>query len=268
MTEAALQWVFLIGASLCVGSFLNVVIYRLPLGLSVVRPGSSCPGCGKPIAAYDNIPVLSWLLLRGRCRRCSSSISVVYPAVELLSAVLAGLVLWRFGWRPILAPYLLMTFALVAVTFIDLEHQIIPDVITLGGLALFLLLALLGDFVPRIDWPIGSRDALIGAAFGAGVIGAIMAVYYLVTRNEGMGMGDLKLLAMTGALVGWRGVFLTLTLGSMAGTLLALPMMLLGRADRKTAIPFGPFLALGVYITLLFGRDILEAYDRSFGLGY
>jgi leader peptidase (prepilin peptidase)/N-methyltransferase len=266
MAQLVVFWAFVAVFGLIVGSFLNVVIYRLPLERSIVWPGSQCPRCNAPIAAYDNIPVLSWLLLRGRCRNCSERISVAYPLVEAATAALTCLVVAHFGLRPALAPYLVLTYILVAVTAIDLEHQIIPDRITLPGVTLFLLLAVAGQFVPALDWPQTARGALFGTLAGAGVVLGITGIYYLMTREAGMGMGDVKFLAMAGALLGPKGVVLTLMLGAFGGTLIAVPLMLLGRAGRKTSIPFGPFLALGAFVTLLYGPSIIEAYQRSLGV--
>jgi leader peptidase (prepilin peptidase) / N-methyltransferase len=265
MAPEVLLLVFAAMFGLIVGSFLNVVIYRMPRGLSIVWPGSRCPHCEKPIAAYDNLPVLSWLLLRGRCRHCAEPISAVYPVVELATAVLTCVVVAHFGLRPALAPYLVMTYALIAITGIDLEHQIIPDLITFPGVTLFVLFAIVGEYVPALDWPIGVRGALFGVLAGLLVILGIIALYYLMTKQTGMGFGDVKFLAMAGALVGAKGVVLTLMLGAFSGTLFALPLMILGRVGRKTAIPFGPFLALGAFITMLYGESIIEAYQRTLG---
>jgi leader peptidase (prepilin peptidase)/N-methyltransferase len=261
-------WVLIIAFALVMGSFLNVVIHRLPRNESIVRPRSRCPHCEKPIAGYDNIPVLSYLWLRGRCRNCGQAISALYPAVELITAALVAVVVLRYGLRPVLAPYLLMTFILVAVTMIDLQLQIIPDKITLPAWVLFVVLAAVGWAVPALQWPIGIWDALLGSLIGAGVIASIMLLYYWASGKEGMGMGDLKFLGMAGALVGWKGVFLILMLGSFAGTLFALPLMLSGKAGRQTAIPFGPFLAVGTFVTMLYGRELIELYQAGMAGGY
>lgn len=261
MSSVVLAWFVLIAMSLTVGSFLNVIIHRVPQDLSIVWPGSRCPHCEKPIASYDNIPVLSWLILRGKCRKCSAPISAVYPVVEVLTVLLASVVFFRFGLRPVLFPYLLMTFLLIAITVIDFQLEIIPDKITLPAAVFFLLMALIGKYTPALEWPIGPLASLLGMLFGAGLILAIVGLYYALTRKLGMGMGDVKFLAMAGTLVGWKGTFLILMLGSLAGTILALPLMLLGKAGRKTVIPFGPFLALGTFITMLYGPQILRAYE-------
>jgi leader peptidase (prepilin peptidase) / N-methyltransferase len=260
-----MQWIFIVGFALIVGSFLNVVIHRLPHGHSLVRPGSKCPRCGTPIAPYDNVPVLSYLWLRGRCRSCGQAISALYPAVELLTAVLVSVVVLRFGLQPALVPYVLMTFLLIAVTVIDLQLQIIPDKITLPFTVVFLLGAVLGEFVPQLEWPISALGSVAGALVGGGIIFAIITAYYWATGKYGMGGGDLKYLAMVGALLGAKGVLLTLMLASFLGTAACIPLMVLGRVGRQSEVSFGPFLALGTFITMLFGDELIRLYQEMLG---
>lgn len=242
---------FLLGA--VVGSFLNVCIYRIPAGRSIVSPGSSCPGCGTPIRWYQNLPVLSFLLLRGRCAACGVKISWRYPAIEALTGLLFVLVVYRFGLQPFVPVLWAFVAVLVVITFIDLDHRIIPNSISLPGIPL----CFLGSFLlPWVSW----SDALIGILAGGGSLFLVAFLYEKLTGVEGMGMGDVKLLAMIGALLGWRSVILVIFFGSVLGTLVGVPLMLLKRADGKLAIPFGPFLALGTLVELFWGPLILHWY--------
>jgi leader peptidase (prepilin peptidase)/N-methyltransferase len=243
--------VFLFG--LCIGSFLNVCIHRIPTGKSIVHPGSSCPACGNAIRFYDNIPLLSYVLLRGRCRRCRTAISPRYPAVELLAALAAFGAYARFGMSLESLVYFIFMAALLAVTFIDLDHRIIPDVITLPGIPVFFLAALL---LPSISW----TNSLIGVIVGGGSLYLVGLVYYLLTRKEGMGGGDVKLLAMIGALVGWQGVLFTIFVASGVGTLAGLVVMGITRGNMKLKIPFGPFLAIGAVAYVFFGPRLIHWY--------
>jgi leader peptidase (prepilin peptidase) / N-methyltransferase len=245
-------WLLLTLLGLCLGSFLNVVIYRLPRDLSLWRPGSRCPGCGKPIAPYDNIPVLSFLLLRGRCRKCGIAISPRYPAVELLGAVcvLAG-ALFSDGLLPA-AVRSLFLLAMVAITLIDLDHRIIPDEISLSGVVLGLILC------PAVGVP--RLDGLIGAAVGAGALLGVALAYRALRHAAGMGMGDVKLAAMLGAFLGWKGVFLTILLGSLLGSVLGIALLASRRATGRTALPYGTFLAPAAGVVLLAGPRIWAWY--------
>jgi len=243
--------VFVLGC--CIGSFLNVCIHRLPLEQSIVSPGSHCPVCSEPIHFYDNLPLLSYLLLGGRCRRCRTAIPWRYPLVELLAGLLA-LALWtRFGWAAATGIYFLFSAALLVVTFIDLDHQIIPDRITLPGIPLFGLAALL--FLDRA-W----QEVLLGILAGGGSLWGVAWVYSRITGKEGMGGGDIKLLAMIGALLGWQGVLFTIFSASALGTVVGLVLMLHARGNMKMAIPFGPFLAVGALTYLFFGPHLVELY--------
>jgi leader peptidase (prepilin peptidase)/N-methyltransferase len=241
---------------LVIGSFLNVCIHRLPAGRSVVHPRSSCPGCGHLIRGYDNIPVLSYLILRGRCRDCGTRISPRYPLVELLSGGFAAMTAARFGagWEG------LIMFALVAsflvITFIDLDHRIIPDVISLPGIGL----GLAASFLPGMLTPV---DSLIGLLAGGGSLFLVAWGYELITHREGMGGGDIKLLAMIGAFMGWKGVFFTIFVASLTGTLAGVALMLRRHGGMKLAVPFGPFLAIGAIAYLFIGPETFAWYLRA-----
>jgi leader peptidase (prepilin peptidase) / N-methyltransferase len=243
---------FVLGA--IVGSFLNVCIWRIPRDESIVRPGSKCPGCGTPIRFYDNIPLVSYLVLRGKCRKCGQKISIRYAAVELLTAVLFAALSWLFGPSLELAVALVFTCLLIVVSFIDLEFFIIPDVLSLGGLVLGVLLS----FFRRPDFWI--TDALLGVFLGGGILFAVAKLYEIVRKAEGMGGGDIKLLAMIGAFWGIKGVVFALVSGSIIGTLVGVPLMLVKREGGKLAIPFGPFLSLGALLFVMAGDGIIRGF--------
>ncbi len=243
--------VFVFGA--LIGSFLNVCIIRLPEERSIVHPRSHCPSCKHDIAWYDNVPVLSYLVLRGRCRACGTRISPLYPVVELLTGALAVALWMRLGTALAFVGYFAFAAALVTITFIDLDHRIIPDVISLPGIAIGLAVS----FVSPLVTPFG---ALIGAIAGGGVLLAVAGAYQAIRGHEGMGGGDIKLLAMIGAFLGWRSIFVTLMVASIAGSIIGVTLMLYRRADTKLAIPFGPFLACGALVYLFFGDRILALY--------
>lgn len=236
-----------------IGSFLNVCIYRIPAGRSIVTPASRCPNCHTAIRWYQNIPIISYFFLRGRCAACGESFSIRYPLVEALTGVLFMLVFLRFGMHWVTPVYWLFVSALVAITFIDLDHQIIPDVISLPGIPLGFLLTFL---VPWLSW----RDSLVGILVGGGSLACVAGGYYLVTRTEGMGMGDIKLLAMLGAFMGWKAILPIIFLGSLVGSLIGVPLMLIKGSNGKLAIPFGPFLSLGAVIYLLWGPFLWAWY--------
>ena len=244
----------LIGA--CIGSFLNVVIYRLPLGQSLVKPPSRCPKCGYWLKWYDNIPIFGWLLVGGRCRECKNGISMQYPIVELITAVLFVIVVWVTPPGPLLASRLLLVCILIALFGIDLEHQILPNSITLPGIAAGLLLSTIA--------PPGLRDALIGTVLGGGVLYAIAWGYYLWRREEGLGMGDVKMLAMVGAFLGWKMVLVTLVLSSFSGALIGVALIALQRGNMKLALPFGTFLAAGTMAAMLVGQPLADWYSGFF----
>jgi leader peptidase (prepilin peptidase)/N-methyltransferase len=240
---------------LVIGSFLNVVIYRLPLGQSLVKPRSRCRQCGYVLRWFDNIPVVSWLLLGGRCRKCGTRVSWQYPLVELITAILFVITVWLTPVGPLLVSRLLLVCILIVLFGIDLEHQILPNSITLPGIVIGLLFSLIA--------PPGIRDALIGAILGGGILYAIAAGYYLWRREEGMGMGDVKMLAMLGAFLGWKAVLVTLVLASFSGAVIGVAMMAGQRGGMKYALPFGTFLAIGA-ITAMFVGDPLIAWYSGF----
>ena len=242
---------------LCVGSFLNVVIARLPAGRSIVHPGSACPRCGKPLAWYDNLPVLSYALLRGRCRSCREPISWRYPAVEIACGTLFALAYHRFASGLGLTAALVLLAGLVAITAIDLDHQIIPDVLSLPGIGLGLLFSLAPD-------GIGWVHSLLGVVVGGGVFVVIITASVLVIGQAGMGVGDVKLGAMLGAFLGWKLALLSILLSVLVGGPLAAVLLATGRKGRKDPIPFGPFLALGGLISLFWGEAVLAWYFGQF----
>jgi leader peptidase (prepilin peptidase) / N-methyltransferase len=237
---------------LAVGSFLNVCIYRLPRGESLAHPPSRCPRCGKPLAWYDNVPVVSWLVLRGRCRRCGERISVQYPIVEIVTAAAAVLVVYATPPGALLASRLVLTAILIVLFVIDLELQLLPNLITLPGIAVGFLFSLVA--------PPGPLPSLAGIALGAGILYGIAAAYYAVRRQEGMGMGDVKMLAMIGAFLGWRAVLVTLILASFSGALIGIALLSTKREGLRFALPFGTFLALGAFAAMIAGDAIIRWY--------
>jgi leader peptidase (prepilin peptidase)/N-methyltransferase len=239
------------------GSFLNVVIYRLPRGLSLMRPPSTCPQCGTRIKAYDNIPVLSYLLLRGKCRACGLKISVAYPLVELLTPVCFLLLYARFSLGVPFFASCLFASALIALCFIDLYHQVLPDEITLPGLALALLYSGL-----RPDMTL--RQALAGAVVGAGFLLAVYGGYLLLRKKEGLGMGDVTMMLLVGAYLGWVKAFFTLLVGSFVGALVGLFLLSFKKKDLQFALPFGTFLAPAAFFALVWGDRIINAYLSLF----
>jgi leader peptidase (prepilin peptidase) / N-methyltransferase len=243
---------FVLGA--IIGSFLNVCIYRLPREESIVTPGSSCPQCKKPIAFYDNIPLFSYLILRGKCRHCGEKISARYLAVELLTALLYVTLYCRYGLSLELGVALLFVTILIVISFIDLEFRIIPDILSLGGL-------LVGAGLSFFRMPAFSyMDALWGILLGGGVLWAIASAYQLLRKREGMGGGDIKLLAMIGSFCGIKGVLFSLVSGSLLGTLIGIPLMIIKHADTKYALPFGPFLSFGAVLYVLAGDRFIYAF--------
>jgi leader peptidase (prepilin peptidase)/N-methyltransferase len=241
-----------VAAGLVVGSFLNVVVVRLPEHRSLWSPRSACRGCGAMIVWHDNIPVLSFLALRGRCRACGIGISWRYPAIEALTAGLFALASTAFGLTPALIPALLLLSALVVVTFIDLEHQIIPDVITLPGIVTGVLANLATGGVPWVE-------SVIGAVVAGGLFFVI-----ILASGGGMGGGDMKLAAMLGAFLGWQLTLVALFLAVVAGGAAAVGILASGRKGRKDPIPFGPFLAVGGAVALLWGPRLLTWYFDVF----
>ena len=244
-------FVFIFG--LCIGSFLNVCIYRVPISKSIVYPPSSCPGCGYSIRFYDNIPILSYLWLRGKCRQCRTPISLRYPIVELMSGLFAVCAFLKFGFTGEALVYYVFIITLVVITYIDLDHQIIPDVISIPGIPVFFLAAFA---IPGMTW----KDSLLGLLAGGGSLYLIAVTYQFVSKKEGMGGGDIKLLAMIGVLIGWKGVLFTIFVASAVGTLIGIIIMVHSRKDMKLAVPFGPFLSIGAMTYIFFGDIIILWY--------
>ena len=237
-----------------IGSFLNVCIYRLPLGKSIVWPGSHCPSCGKAIEFYDNIPVLSYLWLIGRCRACRERISIRYPFVEAINAAGYLAILWTFGptWTTVL--YALLFSALLVVAGTDLTHKIIPNVVTLPGIVLGLLGA-------ATVLPVGLLNSLLGVAIGGGILWALAWASPYLFGKEGMGGGDIKLLAMIGAFLGWKPALLTIMIGSLTGSIIGISLIALRLMKRDEYIPFGPFLVLGALLSMFFAQPMLDWYQ-------
>ncbi len=242
---------FILG--LLIGSFINVCIYRLPKKESIVAPRSYCPSCQHPVRSYDNIPVLSFLLLRGRCRDCHAVISWQYPAVELVHAVGYLLIFNQFGLSIETLVYAIFFSALLTITVIDLYHQIIPDSISLPGIVIGLLAA-------STVLSTGPKDAVIGLLLGGGLFYAIAILSVVLLKKEGMGGGDIKLVAMIGALLGWQKVILVVFLASVIGSIIGIVLIATRLRGRQDPIPFGPFLAMGAIIAVFFGDGIIDWY--------
>jgi leader peptidase (prepilin peptidase)/N-methyltransferase len=243
--------IFLLGC--CLGSFLNVCIYRLPQNLSIISPRSFCPRCRTQIRSYDNIPLLSYFLLRGRCRNCGEKISWRYPLVEAITGILAVALFLKYGLSLSFFAFLAFTMALLVITFIDLDHRVIPDVISLPGIVIGFLFSF---FQPNVS----VLESLIGVAAGGGSLFVVALAYEAVAKREGMGGGDVKLLAMIGAWMGWKAVLFTLFFASISGTLIGGGAMLIHKQGRHYAIPFGPFLASSALAYLFFGPQIIDWY--------
>jgi leader peptidase (prepilin peptidase) / N-methyltransferase len=247
-----IQLSILIVLGLTVGSFLNVCIHRIPREQSLMFPPSRCPGCEHRLSWFENVPVLSYAVLGGRCRKCRSRISIRYPLVELATMALFIVHGEVFGWSALLVPRLLFACAMVVLFAIDLEHHLLPNVITLPGIAIGL--------ISSAVLPPGLVDALIGAAIGGGVLWLIGEAYYRYSGHEGMGGGDVKMLAMIGAFLGWKLVLVTLVLSSFAGSLIGVAVIALKRGGMKYALPYGTFLALGALVASLAGDAIVNWY--------
>ncbi len=244
--------IFLFAAS--IGSFLNVCIFRIPIGESIVYPPSRCPACEGKIRGYDNIPILSYFILRGKCRGCGESISFRYPIIEALTAVLILLLHARFGLGADFFVLSFFTCALIVITVIDLDHQIIPDRISIPGIPIGFAASLF--VLSTTTWV----DSLIGIASGGGFLLFIAIAYYLVAKKEGMGGGDIKLLAMIGAFTGWQGVIFVVFFSSLAGSVVGILYIVFSGRGTRSPIPFGPFLALGAYVYFLVGEELINLY--------
>jgi leader peptidase (prepilin peptidase) / N-methyltransferase len=287
---------FLLG--LMVGSFLNVVIYRLPIILerewrsqatevlgaataaatpdavptapverfTLSTPRSACPSCKAPIKAWQNIPVASWLALRGRCASCKTRISARYPVVELTTGLLSAWVAWHFGFGLPAVCALLLTWALIALTGIDIDHQLLPDNITLPLLWAGLVAAVAIGPVPGVSIPVSVKDAVIGAASGYVSLWLVFHAFKLVTGKEGMGFGDFKLFAALGAWLGWKLLPLVIILSAATGAVLGILMIVFRGRDRAAPMPFGPYLAAAGWLAMMYGDALLDGYLRISGL--
>ena len=274
--------------SLCVGSFLNVVIYRLPLMMqrewqsecrlllddelntnqakpkntsehfNLVKPNSTCPKCKTAINPWQNIPIISWLILKGKCASCSNLISIRYPAIEAITALLSLVVAYTFGATEQALLYIVITWALVALTFIDIDHMLLPDQLTLPLVWLALIAAVAGITITP-------SDAIMGAAFGYLSLWSVFWLFKLLTGKEGMGYGDFKLLALFGALLGWQSLLTIILLSSVVGAIIGIALLSIQGKDKATPIPFGPYLAIAGWITLLWGNQLQSAYFNLIG---
>jgi len=236
-----------------VGSFLNVCICRMPKDESIISPPSHCPQCSCQIRWYENIPVVSYLFLRGKCRGCGAHISLQYPLVELLNGFLTLLLFLRFGPSPAFAVYFLFCSALVVITFIDIEHQIIPDEISLSGIPIGFILSF---FLKEHSW----LNSLFGILLGGGTLLLVAYCYQRLTGKDGMGGGDIKLLAMMGAFLGWQAVLFIIFASSFVGSVIGISMMLFQKKDARLAIPFGPYLAFAAIIYIFYGKPLIRWY--------
>jgi leader peptidase (prepilin peptidase)/N-methyltransferase len=250
--NALLAVLFWFALGLVVGSFLNVCIYRLPRRESVAWPGSRCTRCDRPLAWFENVPVVSWVALRGRCRTCGSAIGVVYPIVELITAFAFAGAYAIYGLTPLLAVRLLFASAMIVLFVIDLRHKILPNVITVPG-----IVAGIGF---SLAVPPGPLASVIGAAAGGGLLFAIAEGYYRWRGVEGLGMGDVKMLAMIGAFLGWQLMLVTLILASFAGSLIGVALIASRRGSMQAALPFGTFLAVGALAAAVSGDAMLAWY--------
>lgn len=233
-----------------VGSFLNVVILRLPQDdISIVFPASHCPNCKHQLSWYENIPILSYLIQKGKCRHCKIHISLQYPCVELLMSLLSAAIFYRFGLTIQAASYFILSAALLVIIYIDIAYQIIPDTISLPGILLGFVVSCIS---PHLRW----QDSLLGILLGGGILFAVAYLYLLLRKREGMGGGDIKLLAMLGAFLGWQSLPFIILASSLSGSLFGLITILFGSKDSATRIPFGPFLALAAYCYLFFSSQI------------
>ena len=276
--------------SLCIGSFLNVVIYRLPLMMqkewqtecrllltdeltspkakhapaqttdtfNLVKPNSCCPKCKAAIKPWQNIPIISWLLLKGQCATCDNPISVRYPSVEAITAILSLVVAYSFGVTEQALLYIVITWALVALTFIDIDHMLLPDQLTLPLLWLALVASVMG-------YTIAPNDAIIGAACGYLSLWSVFWLFKLITGKEGMGYGDFKLLAVFGALLGWQSLLTIILLSSVVGAVIGIALLSIQGKDKATPIPFGPYLAIAGWITMLWGTQLQNSYFNFIG---
>jgi leader peptidase (prepilin peptidase) / N-methyltransferase len=242
------------------GSFLNVCIYRIPRSESLAFPASHCPSCQHPLRWFDNVPLAGWLRLGGRCRDCRQPISVMYPLVEAATGVLFAAGCWYYGVSLLLVARLVFACAMIVLCVIDLQHRILPNVITLPGIVVGFLFSLV--------LPPGWLASLIGIAVGGGLLLLVSEVYLRVRGEEGLGMGDVKMLAMIGAFLGWKLTLLTLVLSSLVGSLVGLGMIAARKGGLKYALPFGTFLALAAIVAAAVGDSIVTWYLSFYGTGH
>ncbi len=255
MTTAVIAMAFLLWTGLIVGSFLNVCMYRLPRHESVAWPGSHCTSCNRALRWYENVPVLSWAVLRGRCRTCRSPISVRYPTVEIVTGALFVGGYFAFGLTPLLPVRLLFACAMIVLFAIDLEHQILPNEITLSGIVI--------GFAVSVFLPPGWRSALLGLLVGGLFPFVIAEVYWRLRGREGMGMGDVKMLAMVGAFLGWPLVWLTLILACLLGIVIGGGALLVSKRGFGTRLPFGTFIAVAALVCAYAEGTVLRIYEQA-----
>lgn len=252
-------FVFLAGC--CVGSFLNVCIWRIPREESIVFPASHCPSCNHPIAPWDNLPLVSWLVLRGRCRHCRAGIPPRYFVVELLTGALLVALWGVHGWSWLTLIYLVFASALIMASAVDLDHLILPDRVTIGGMVLGPLLALAHPPLLEQTGRLAALwQSLIGMALGFGLLWSVATVGRLVLKREAMGFGDVKLLGAIGACLGWQAVLFTVLVSSLSGSVLGLGLIAAGKKELQSRIPYGPHIALAAVVWMLCGPAIIEAY--------
>jgi len=252
--ETEIILIFILGLlGLIVGSFSNVCIYRIPRNESIIYPASHCPKCHSNISPKDNIPLLSYILLKGRCRNCKNKISLQYPVVELLSGLTYLIIYWIYGVSIQTLIYIIMSSALIVIAFIDLNQQIVPDVISLPGIVIGFILSFFVSYISFVD-------SILGIAVGGGIIFVIGLAGSVIFKKEAMGGGDVKLAAMVGAFLGWKYIIVSLFLGFFLGALAGIFLILSKIKSREDVIPFGPFIILGSFITLLWGEKIIAWY--------
>ncbi len=244
-------FVFVLGTA--IGSFLNVCIHRIPKGQSIVRPVSRCPSCNQPIRPFDNIPLISYLILKGKCRYCEYHIPFRYPLVEFFSGGFSLALFLKLGLSAHFFIYTIFVWSLLVITFIDLDTQTIPDAITLPGIVL-------GFFASFLLPEIAYWQSILGILLGGGSLYLVAFFYYTLTKREGMGGGDIKLLAMIGAFLGYKSILFVIFFSSLIGTLVGIVVMIKQRKGRTYAIPFGPFLAIGTFLHILWGHELLQWY--------
>lgn len=250
--------IFFVGAA--IGSFLNVCIYRIPLNKSIIRPGSACPWCGHNIRWFENIPIISFIFLKGRCSACNHSISLRYPLVETIMGCLSILLWQRFPLQADFFIYLAFCSAMVVIAFIDLDHMIIPDIISLPGIIIGFALSFVSH---QINW----QQSLLGILLGWGLFYAVAYLFYLVTKKEGLGGGDIKLLAMIGAFLGWQAIPFVIFLSAFIGAIIGIGALIytkLSNKERQDQIPYGPFLAGAAICYLFYGQIIIAWYIKLF----